>query len=275
MLRRLLMSDSASGWSPAYIGPSLKAWYIADNPANSLVGGELSVLADKSGSGNPAPAYGGSSLNRALLVPAGLNGRTIWRSNTSGKLGAFSPGGASMSAGVAGITLAVVHRTNPAQGTTDLNVLRINCSAGTIARAMIGKGSYASNVIYAGGRRRDSDSFGGVNDSVDHGTKWGITIAVFDYAAARLTLSVDGTTLAMPVFQTPGVTDAGQASSHGLGHSGTGSSASAACGDYAEALMIMSALGSTERQKLEGYLAWQWGLQSNLPAGHPYKSAAP
>ena len=29
------------------------------------------------------------------------------------------------------------------------------------------------------------------------------------------------------------------------------------------------------RNKLEGYLAWKWGIQANLPAGHPYLSAAP
>jgi hypothetical protein len=29
------------------------------------------------------------------------------------------------------------------------------------------------------------------------------------------------------------------------------------------------------RQKLEGYAAWKWGLQSLLPVGHPYKAAAP
>jgi hypothetical protein len=29
------------------------------------------------------------------------------------------------------------------------------------------------------------------------------------------------------------------------------------------------------RQLIEGYLAWKWGLQGSLPAGHPYKSAAP
>ena len=30
-----------------------------------------------------------------------------------------------------------------------------------------------------------------------------------------------------------------------------------------------------DRQKLEGYLAWKWGLQASLPSDHPYKSAAP
>lgn len=34
--------------------------------------------------------------------------------------------------------------------------------------------------------------------------------------------------------------------------------------------------GATDtRQKIEGYLAWKWGLQDNLPGDHPYKSAAP
>ena len=35
----------------------------------------------------------------------------------------------------------------------------------------------------------------------------------------------------------------------------------------------------TTRQRIEGYLAWKWGIQSstvhNLPSGHPYYSAAP
>lgn len=29
------------------------------------------------------------------------------------------------------------------------------------------------------------------------------------------------------------------------------------------------------RQKTEGYLAWRWGLEGNLDAGHPYKSSPP
>lgn len=29
------------------------------------------------------------------------------------------------------------------------------------------------------------------------------------------------------------------------------------------------------RQKIEGYLAWKWALESNLPANHPYKNNPP
>ena len=32
------------------------------------------------------------------------------------------------------------------------------------------------------------------------------------------------------------------------------------------------ALNQTQRQQIEGYLAWKWGLQSKLPASHPYAS---
>jgi len=46
-------------------------------------------------------------------------------------------------------------------------------------------------------------------------------------------------------------------------------------GQIAEIVLTASALPLGDRQKVEGYLAHKWGLTANLPAGHPYKSAAP
>ena len=43
----------------------------------------------------------------------------------------------------------------------------------------------------------------------------------------------------------------------------------------AECLAISSVASATVRQLVEGYLAHKWALQGGLPAGHPYKSAAP
>lgn len=31
----------------------------------------------------------------------------------------------------------------------------------------------------------------------------------------------------------------------------------------------------TAREKIEGYLAHKWGLESKLPSSHPYKTSAP
>jgi len=46
-------------------------------------------------------------------------------------------------------------------------------------------------------------------------------------------------------------------------------------GELLETLILTSALSTDDRQKLEGYLAWKWGLVSNLPVDHPYKTKPP
>jgi hypothetical protein len=46
-------------------------------------------------------------------------------------------------------------------------------------------------------------------------------------------------------------------------------------GRIAELMFYTGILSTTSRQQVEGYLAWKWGLQGSLPAGHPYKNAPP
>jgi len=46
-------------------------------------------------------------------------------------------------------------------------------------------------------------------------------------------------------------------------------------GRVSEIIQTETVLSTTDRQKLEGYLAWKWGLQGNLPIGHPYKNFPP
>jgi hypothetical protein len=38
-----------------------------------------------------------------------------------------------------------------------------------------------------------------------------------------------------------------------------------------EALIYSTSLSSNDRQQVEGYLGWKWGLQTTLPATHPYR----
>lgn len=45
--------------------------------------------------------------------------------------------------------------------------------------------------------------------------------------------------------------------------------------DLAEIILYNSQLATLQVQMIEGYMAWKWGLQANLPAGHPYKNAPP
>jgi hypothetical protein len=46
-------------------------------------------------------------------------------------------------------------------------------------------------------------------------------------------------------------------------------------GGIGEIVIFSNVLSQTYRQKIEGYLAWKWGIQTNLPPGHPYLSSAP
>ena len=46
-------------------------------------------------------------------------------------------------------------------------------------------------------------------------------------------------------------------------------------GYVGEIIVYLNGLATLQRQQVEGYLAWKWGLQANLPANHPYKNASP
>jgi hypothetical protein len=45
--------------------------------------------------------------------------------------------------------------------------------------------------------------------------------------------------------------------------------------DLAEIIVCTSSLSLEEYEKIEGYLAHRWGLEANLPSGHPYEDAPP
>ncbi len=44
---------------------------------------------------------------------------------------------------------------------------------------------------------------------------------------------------------------------------------------FGEFMIFNKALSALERQQIEGYLAWKWGLQANLPATHAYAKVPP
>jgi hypothetical protein len=45
--------------------------------------------------------------------------------------------------------------------------------------------------------------------------------------------------------------------------------------DIGEILIYEVDITQLQRQQVEGYLAWKWGLAGNLPSTHPYKTAPP
>ncbi len=259
-------------WVPSSL-ESLKSWLVSDNPLNTIVSSQLDTLSDKSGNSAIASTYNGLASSRAAIIQATLNGRDVWRNANVDPKGAFNVSDNTISKNVAGLTMAIVTKLSATINTLDVNVFRINTAGGGTARAMIGRGYYGSNYVYAGGRRLDVDGFDYVTNGVDLGTDWLVIVAVFDYASAKLKLTVNGEVYTNNSFQTAGYSQNSNSNSTGIGHRGDGDSPSN--GDYAETLLFNSAVSDDDRQKIEGYLAWQWGLQSSLPSSHPFKNIQP
>jgi hypothetical protein len=46
-------------------------------------------------------------------------------------------------------------------------------------------------------------------------------------------------------------------------------------GTVSELISLPSVLSTTNRQLLEGYLAWKWGIEASLPTGHPFRNTPP
>jgi hypothetical protein len=46
-------------------------------------------------------------------------------------------------------------------------------------------------------------------------------------------------------------------------------------GDIAEVIWYRQPVTTLQRQQIEGYLAWKWGLQGSLPSNHPFKTYRP
>jgi hypothetical protein len=104
----------------------------------------------------------------------------------------------------------------------------------------------------------------GLTNSTTTLSTWQITSQTNTYISLNGALSLSGPT-SIGTF-TNGVTT-------GLGREAT--SSIPVFGWVMEIVMFNTQLSQTNQQKIEGYLAWKWGSQASLPAGHPYKSSAP
>ena len=96
-------------------------------------------------------------------------------------------------------------------------------------------------------------------------------VACFNYGSANLAVRIHGTEESSGSFLDAGTTTNTHSQGGALG-SGTNGLAFLSDGGLAEVL-IQPSLADVER--IEGYLAHEWGLTAVLPSGHPYKSSPP
>jgi hypothetical protein len=253
----------------------LVAWYAADEPLNTLSSGLMDTLYDKSGNGNHAAKYAGNTANRGQVYSAEQNGLPVWGYDTTARQAYFrstnthvlasgnAKGGISifaMSAAIdshAGVTGVIANLTT---GASDAS-----------ARAQLGR---PSNEVTGAGRRLDADSLASVSNATNYGTGYLIGGTILDYTNSDAYVWVNGSAAGSNTsFQTSGNTSATNSQAWNIG--ATGANLNPHLGRIGEIILCNTALGTSDRQKLEGYLAHRWGLTSLLPGGHPYKTTAP
>jgi hypothetical protein len=89
-----------------------------------------------------------------------------------------------------------------------------------------------------------------------------------DSTTGRTTANINGGTESVSVTAALNI----PAGSNSLIGAGAGLAVNGLIGE----IIVTSSLAFTDnRQRLEGYLAWKWGLEANLPANHPYKLLPP
>lgn len=255
-------------WTPASL-PNLYAWYKSDAPGNTYSGSNLATLSDLSGNGHTGTA-GGVSI---AVVPGVINGRSIIRTVTSTIQWVDLASSLGIMQNKSGFNMGVAG--NFTYTGTNLGHLFVSDTP-TLGNARVylrAPNSTAQRPTILA-RRLDTDTTATLAATTN---LTGLTAALFnvDYAHTSAEIRWNGTSVtSSSAFLTAG------SSSNTAGNSNATlfsirSSGNSCQGDWGEIVLSDAPLSSTDAQKLEGYLEWQWGNQASLPVGHPYKSAPP
>ncbi len=224
-------------------------WFDAsqDTGAN---GSSVTSVADKSGSGYTIVPVAGNTIT---LTSPGRNGLSVY----------------NFGANRMTIT-SFVWRTK----FTCFFVTQAN--SGNWLYSQMFSGTYA-NYIYAGNwalalidfNAQLSDSVNGTGVSVT-GTGWNIFVFGYNNGTTATPYRVNGTTrTTTTITAKTDITTNTTLWINGNGNTYGDSTQVAEILHYNDNLTIAQVL------KVEGYLAWKWGLVSSLPASHPYKTFAP
>ena len=260
----LPIADAGTGifgpvlWLPSQLA-TLKLWLKGDSNTGAD-GSVITTWADQSGLGNNATAVNGPTVKAANLN--GLN--TVQFTAVSQQYFTLPN---MLSGFTAGSVIFVVKLLSdpPASNLTDSGVTKFGADT-----SLNGNNNYAwkgDNVIY--------DDFGSttrttIGDPATNLAAW--HMSSFHAASNDKRMYINATS-----FFTTASNSVGWRSPQPMIGKGarTGGGENYLDGWLAELIFVNEALSTSDRQKLEGYLAYKWGLQSVLPGGHPYKSTPP
>jgi uncharacterized repeat protein (TIGR01451 family) len=241
-------STCLSGFVPTSL-PGLVDWYDASDASSLTLDASVTLWNDKSGNGAnlAAPA---ASASRPALIASGINGLPAMA--FSGGQYLYGTTGFPVSSDYSIATVSLF------SGSTTNNIFSGYTASGT-SHALYGNSGSTATMFQNGN----------IVAGPSTGTAAFIGIGTSQTSTGSVSVYVNGGSAATGVTGNKNVTDP---SIETGGYSGA---ANYLTGDIGEVLVYHSVLSTAERQWVEGYLACKWGLQTSLPATHPYRSACP
>jgi len=178
---------------------------------------------------------------------------------------------------IPGCSVFAVHKPALTSGARHVMEVRRSSSASLLMK--IDSGNYV-----VGGTREDTDTFQGATSTTSASTTdYSIQCGIFDYQNATLKQYVNGELDGeLTTFQSTGNSEnvssftyigssppANTSNNYNFPISNTYN------GYIGEIIIFESAVDSDTREKVEGYLAHKFGIESQLPSSHPYKTTKP
>jgi hypothetical protein len=230
----------------------LQAWYDATDPlgtgATPANGAAITSWADKSGYSRNATPYQGSN---PIYSTTALNSRACVQFNVNDALRSAVPAGTFPS----GVTCYVVFQKTGARFSYDTVITRTTGNNGAPFDMY-----NQTRIIGAGGGGNNGTS------SYDLGLLTSATIYGFNVSSSGWNENLNGSNQINPV--TTG-TNYGDVAPFVYIASRSDNFINFR-GNMGEVLIYSGILSTAQRQTVEGYLAWKWGLQGLLPVTHPY-----
>jgi hypothetical protein len=236
-----------SAWTPLALGAQLAGWWDPSDPASVVRnGGAVAELTDRSGQGRHLVQP------NAALQPALGGGDAAW----NGRAAIVFTG----------------HRLQALSGwwSTSSYAL-VLVGAFPVDSDLVGSGAVATagDVLlmrFSGKLRGHHWTAPGAIDGTSVPDASPHVVAQHR-AGSSLTLWLDGAQEA----SSSAASGASPSRQLILGGRSLSATATLSCGE----VVLAAAIDATDRARIEGYLAWRWGLEAKLAAAHPFRTAPP
>jgi hypothetical protein len=260
-------SGSSIIWTPQYLSTTSRLWLRADDVSGST-SASVSLWPDTGSYGNYFTQS--NSTFQPFVITSSLNGHNVIHfDGVNDRLSSVSA-----STSIQQSSLSIFAVANPKTFPTSVAV---NSTADIIANGHSGN----SNDFQLGPRvlssvrewsmyNETNSSNYDINTLASVSQSWYIANGEINANNSILTLYINGAATSSGVVNGSNLVDlrdlyVGYEPNFGLPFNG----------DIAEILISSKVLAPDEQRKVEGYLAWKYGLQNNLPPDHPYVNAAP